>query len=43
MDENKKRKEVISLPSGLQYEVLKAGMVPNQLLPTLSWFIIPVD
>lgn len=25
MDENKKRKEVITLPNGLQYEILKAG------------------
>jgi len=29
LDENKKRKEVISLPSGLQYEVIKMGDGPK--------------
>lgn len=32
LEENKKRKEVVTLPSGLQYEVLQAGN-PNGLKP----------
>ena len=34
LEENKKRKEVVTLPSGLQYEVLK--MSDNNIKPTLS-------
>ncbi len=35
LNENKKRKEVITLPSGLQYEVLKASEKEIKVKPTL--------